>query len=309
MTRDVGSELSFVNPSTFFKAPTLQSLASSKADFGFLGIPYDSALGYRPGARFAPLALRAATGRYAPSSSGYYDYRSDSWSLKGAQLVDAGDVSVLQLDHEGTRGRITDAARTLREVATLPIFIGGDHSCSYPVLQAFDDSEFVIVQFDAHLDFTNERNGTQFSNSSPFRRAVEDVPGIETIYTIGLRGVRFDYEAIRAAKERGHTLVSADDVHDQFENVLSSLPTNKKVYISIDVDALDPAELPGTSSPEPEGLCYRQLRLMLERTFAKNTVIGVDVMELAPQLDPTERSSLLVARLLADMLTMQWANR
>lgn len=312
MTRDVGSELSFVNPGTFFKAPTIDlgtvtaTDAPEPVDVGFLGIPYDNALGFRPGARFAPHAIRQATGRYVPGANGYYDYRTDTWSVTDAALVDAGDVSVLQLDHAGTRDRITAAARALRAAARLPIFIGGDHSCSYPVLRAFDNETFTVVQFDAHLDFTDERNGTKFSNSSPFRRAVEDVSGLEHIQTIGLRGVRFDHEAVEAAYRRGHDLVSADEVHYRFDGVLDSLPSRKQVYISIDVDALDPLELPGTSSPEPEGLTYRELRLMLERTFSENDVIGVDIMELAPNLDPSDRSSLLVARLLADILKLHW---
>lgn len=312
MPRDVSSELSFVNPGTFFKAPTIDlgdvvtSSAAQAYDVGFLGIPYDSALGFRPGARFAPQALRQATGRYVPGANGYYDYRTDTWSVANAALVDAGDVSVLQLDDAATRDRVTKAARALRKVARLPVFIGGDHSCSYPVLRAFDDETFTVVQFDAHLDFTNERNGTKFSNSSPFRRAVESVPGLEHIQTIGLRGVRFDHEAVQAAYSRGHDLISADEVHYRFGGVLDSLPSRKQVYISIDVDALDPAELPGTSSPEPEGLSYRELRLLLERTFSENDVIGIDIMELAPNLDSSERSSLLVARLLADILTLHW---
>src|SRR5690625_3021733 len=155
MTRDVGSELSFVNPGTFFKVPTINlgtvtaTDAPEPVDVGFLGIPYDNALGCRPGARFAPHAIRQATGRYVPGANGYYDYRTDTWSVTDAALVDAGDVSVLHLDHAGTRDRITAAARALRAAARLPIFIGGDHSCSYPVLRAFDNETFTVVQFDA----------------------------------------------------------------------------------------------------------------------------------------------------------------
>lgn len=312
MTRDVGSELSFVHPATFFKAPAVNPAAYAAntehevVDYGFLGVPYDNALGFRPGARFAPQAVRQASGRYAPTAQGYYDYRTDTWRLGGATMLDAGDVSVLQLDHERTNDRITAAARAVRSFSRLPLFVGGDHSCSYPLLRAFDDEQFTVVQFDAHLDFTDERNGTKFSNSSPFRRAVEAVPGISHIQTIGLRGVRFDHEAVSEAYARGHDLISADDVHYRFDSVLDSLPVRQKVYISVDVDALDPSELPGTSSPEPEGLVYRELRLLLERVFAENDVIGVDVMELAPNLDTSDRSSLLVARLLADILVMHW---
>lgn len=303
-------ELSFTGPATFFKAPYLPVMSAATEtgfDVAFLGLPYDFAVGYRPGSRFAPAAVRAASGRYSLPPTGFYDFETGRHRLAGARLVDLGDVDPAQLETEITFGRITEAAERSREVARLPIFVGGDHSVSYPLLRAYPDVEDLhVVQLDAHLDFSDSRNQTRLANSSPFRRAVEDLPNLKQITVVGLRGVRADAEAFGAARARGHTLISARQVREEPASVMGALPTGKRVYLSVDVDALDPSELPGTSSPEPEGLTYGQLRDLVAATVLGNEVVGIDLTELAPNLDPTGRSELMAARLLAETLALWW---
>jgi agmatinase len=275
-----------------------------------MGIPYDFGVGFRAGARWGPAAMRQASGRYAPPVEGFYDLVTGRRRLAGVRLADFGDVDPAQLETDVTFARVTEAARLARRAATLPVYIGGDHSLTYPLLRAYDDERgFHVLQFDAHLDFSDARNGTSFSNSSPFRRASQDVPGLKGVTVIGLRGLRFDQEAVAAATARGHTLVTADAVHESLTAVRDSLPRGRRLYVSLDVDALDPAEVPGTSSPEPGGLGFRQLTTLLCQALADNDVIGFDVMELAPELDPSGRSQLLVARLLADALAAWWDAR
>ena len=139
-----------------------------RADVGVLGIPFDIALGFRPGARFAPRAIREASLRYALPKEGFYDLKTDRQRLVNLELRDVGDVDLPSLEPELARNRIEMAARALRERVKLPVFLGGDHSVSYPILRAFDDvPDLHIVQIDAHLDFTDVRNDTKFSNSSP----------------------------------------------------------------------------------------------------------------------------------------------
>jgi len=303
-------ELPFTGPATFFKAPHTPAdrLTAGQHDVAFLGVPYDFAVGFRPGARFAPSALRAATGRYVVGPAGYYDFETDSHRLVGARLVDAGDVDVAQLETAETLRRVEVAAGAVRAAARLPLFVGGDHSMSYPLLRAFADvPRLHVVQLDAHLDYTDERNATRHANSSPFRRAVEVLPGLVKITVVGLRGVRADAEAFAAARARGHELIGARAVHAGLAEVIERLPRGEDVYLSIDVDALDAAELPGTGSPEPEGLTYSQLRDLVVATVARNRVVGVDLMELAPGLDPSGRSALLAARLLAETLVAWWS--
>jgi agmatinase len=234
-------------------------------------VPFDTAAGFRPGQRFAPQAVRDASLRYTLPPEGLYDLRRDRVRLAGLTVRDVGDVDLPSLEPELGRERITSRARALRQRAALPVFIGGDHSVTFPLLRAFDDIEQLqIVQLDAHLDFGDVRNATRFSNSSPFRRAVEEIPSIASVTTIGLRGPRFDREAVVAAKARGHRLVPMWELGDglatttaRLEAAVAHLQPGAPVYLSIDVDVLDPSVLPGTSSPEPDGLAYAAVEYLI----------------------------------------------
>lgn len=299
------NELAFTGPATFFKAPHRPLGEDWQADVGFLGIPYDFAVGYRPGARFAPGALREASGRFAPGPEGYFDLETETYRFRGATLVDAGDVDPAQLEYQASFRRITEAALELRKRVRLPVFVGGDHSISYPILRAYADlEELYVVQLDAHLDYSDSRNATRFANSSPFRRAVEDVPGLKHITVVGLRGLRTNPEAYHAARVRGHTLLGARRVQENLPWVLEQLPKGKKVYVSFDADVLDPAILPGTSSPEVEGLSYSQAVAVVRRVLEQNELVGFDLVELAPNLDSSGLSALVGARLLAEVLAV-----
>lgn len=296
-------ELPFTGPATFFKAPHFSLWETWHADVAFLGIPYDFAVGFRPGARFGPNALREASSRYAPSPHGYFDIAAQRLRLAGVTIVDAGDVDPAQLEYQETFRRITEAARTLRAKARLPVFVGGDHSVTYPILKAYADlGELYVLQLDAHLDFSDSRHGTRYSNSSPFRRAIEDVPGLAHVTVVGLRGLRADPEAYRAARDRGHTLVLARDVHENLAAVLDILPRERQLYVSLDVDVFDPSIAPGTGSPEPDGLRYGEVAQVLEVSIRQNQLVGVDLVEVAPTLDPSGLTALTSARLLADVL-------
>jgi agmatinase len=294
--------LPFAGIPSFARSP-LESLGYEwKADVGVLGVPFDIALGFRPGARFAPRAIREASLRFSLNPSGFYDLRNNRTRLAELELRDAGDVDVPSLEPQLARERIESAAKQLRSKVKLPIFLGGDHSITHPVLRAFDDvEELYVVQIDAHLDFTDERDGTRYSNSSAFRRAAEDLPNLEHITTVGLRGFRFDREAVDAALKRGHTLIPIWEMAD-LEQVIRRLPEGKRVYLSFDVDALDPGVFPATSSPEVEGLSYAQVMRLIQGTCERNTLIGFDVVEMTPHLDASGNSALLAARLIVETI-------
>ncbi|WP_082506233.1 arginase family protein [Deinococcus sp. Leaf326] len=293
------AHLPYSGIATFARAPLRDLREDWHADVGVLGIPFDLALGFRPGARYAPRALREASLRYVPPFMGL-DGRT---RLEGVTLADAGDVALPSLEPELARERITQEARGLRGRCRVPVFLGGDHSVTYPLLRAFGDVPALhVVQLDAHLDFTDTRNDTRYSNSSPFRRAAEELPDLVHITTVGLRGLRFDPEAVAAARVRGHTLISMPEVQAGLADVLERLPQEKNVYISVDIDGLDPAVVPGTSSPEPDGLTYAQATALLAATARRNTVVGLDLVELAPNLDPSGLSALIGARLVMETL-------
>ncbi len=300
-------ELPFTGPATFFKAPLRPEAGRGEAHIGVLGLPYDFAVGFRPGARFGPAALRAASGRFAVPPEGFFDLDSGRPRLSGARLLDAGDVDPVQLDAAATFERITTAARRVRTVARLPIYVGGDHSVSYPLLRAYDDqTDLHVVQLDAHLDYSDARNGTHWSNSSPFRRADEEMPGLSHITVIGLRGLRVDREAVEAARARGHTLVTARRLRESYDEVLEALPRRASVYLSVDIDVLDPAIAPGTGSPEVDGLGVAEALHLIEAVVGRNRLVGVDLTEVAPDIDPTGRTALAGARLLAETMALWW---
>ncbi|MEW6421824.1 MAG: arginase family protein [Deinococcota bacterium] len=293
------SHLPYGGIASFARAPIVEPGENWRADVGVLGIPYDIALGFRPGARYAPRALREASLRYVPP----FTDLSGRTRLANVTFADAGDVVLPSLEPELARERITQAARQVRERCRLPVFLGGDHSVTYPLLRAFHDQpDLHVIQLDAHLDFTDTRNDTRYSNSSPFRRAAEDLPNLVHITTLGLRGLRHDPEAVAAARARGHTLVPMEEVEARLGEVVTALPSGSPVYFSVDADALDPAVLPGTSSPEPDGFSYALALRVIREVVQRHLLVGMDLVELAPNLDPSGRSALIGARLIMETL-------
>ncbi len=300
-------ESPFTGPATFFKAPHRPDADRGEAHIGILGVPYDDGAGFRSGARFGPAAVREASGRYAFGSEGFYDADGATMRLVGARLVDVGDVDPVQNQAEATFDKVTSAARRLRTVARLPVFVGGDHSLSYPLLRAFDDvPELHVVQLDAHLGYSETRRGSRVSGASAFRRAVEEVPGLQRITAIGVRSASVGREAMEAAKARGHRVVTARGLRENVDAVLGDLPERAAVYLSLDVDVLDPSIVPGTSDPEMDGLSYAEVWRVVDAVVGRNRLVGMDLVELAPRLDPTGRSSLAAARLLRDTFALWW---
>ncbi|HKI58179.1 MAG TPA: arginase family protein [Trueperaceae bacterium] len=300
-------ELPSTGPATFFKAPHRPDADRGEAHIGVLGVPFDEGASSRPGARFGPMALRDASGRYALSSEGFYDLEAGVMRLAGARLVDVGDVDPIQNAVTETFDRVTSAARRLRTVARLPVFVGGDHSVSFPVLRAYDDvPDLHVVQLDAHLGFSDVRRGSRFTGATAFRRATEEVPGLKRITALGLRELNSGREAVDKARARGHALLTARRVREDLEGALAEIPERAAVYLSIDVDVLDPAVLPGTSDPEPDGLGYAHVMRLIDAVVGRNRLIGLDLVELAPHLDPTGRSAQVAARLLMDTFALWW---
>lgn len=295
--------LSHAGLSTFARTPAAALDAEWHADAAVLGIPFEAASGSRPGVRVAPRAIREASLRYAVASGGFWNWHTNETILAGRSLRDVGDVDLPNLEPEVASAQIESAARALRARCRLPVFLGGDHSVTYPVLRAFDDiDDLHVVQLDAQLDFTEVRDDTRWSNASAFRRAVEALPNLTHITTIGLRDLRADREALASAKARGHTVLHADRISRDGQLPPDSLPVDKSVYISVDVDVFDPAVLGGTASDEPEGLSYRKVANVIKTVASTNRVVGLDCVELSPDDDTSGQAAVVVARLLIETL-------
>lgn len=298
----------FTGIATFARAPHSRDFMAERPHFAVIGVPFDAAVGFRPGQRLAPRAIRDLSTRFAlpwgPDNPGFWDAERDVYRLQGAHVVDAGDIDLLYFDTERLDRLTADIVADIRRAGAVPVALGGDHSVSYPVLQGFADMaprSLHIVQLDAHLDFTDEIAGFARSNSSPFRRAAA-LPHVGPITTLGLRGLRANREAFAAARARGHRLVFQADITRDIETALAALPQGQLVYVSIDIDALDPGIAPGTSSPEFAGMTFAESRAILHAVAQRNTVVGIDLVEINPYLDPGGLTSLLGARLLLELM-------
>lgn len=291
---------------TFAKAPYVADLATLDADVGILGVPTDAAAGMRPGCRQAPRAIRDASTRFGflgrAGTEGYFDINQDRRLLEGVRIADCGDADVIYYDAERNVEIIEATVRSIRDRGALPVVIGGDHSISYPVIRAFNQADpLTIVLFDAHLDYVDEMHGLKLTNNSPFRRA-QELPFVQTIITIGVRGVKSTDREFRETRTRGNLVFTNYEVFDQGpQGILDRLPAAiGSYYVSIDIDALDPSIAPGTESPEAEGLSYTQIKRILQGLAPRGTMVGLDLVEVNPYLDHAELTQHMAAQLLIE---------
>jgi agmatinase len=289
---------------SFYRAPVVEDMEAWYADVGFVGIPFDAGTNDRPGARFGPAAIRDASTRYEPEEgwSGWIDAERGIRILEGISMADVGDVDVRTIDLLQNFDIITEAARLVRQRCRLPVFIGGDHAVTFPLVRAFDDTPLTLVQFDAHQDYTDEKYGVRYSHDNHMRRSSE-LPHVRQIVNIGLRGVLERFEPYEAAQRDGVVIVPAERiVRDGVESALASLPGSGAAYVTIDIDVLDPAGSPGTGYPEPGGINYYQLKDALLLVARQYDVIGVDLTEVDPVYDSAGVTSRIAAKLLLDFL-------
>jgi agmatinase len=289
---------------TFFGAPAALDPAAASADVAFLGVPFDQGTNDRPGARFGPLALREASMRFqaVDQREGWLDAERAERILRGASLTDFGDVDIRTVDFDENFRRITDAAAFLRSRCRLPVFAGGDHAITFPLVRAFDDRPLTVVQFDAHQDYTDEKFGQRFSHDNQMRR-VSELPFVKQIVQIGLRGALEHIEPWEAARRHGvQTVTSERIVREGVERALADVRPNGDTYVTIDIDVLDPAVASGTGFPEPGGIGYYQLRDALLLIAQRTRILAFDLCEVNPTYDPTGVTARIAARLMLDLL-------
>jgi agmatinase len=294
---------------TFCKAPYIHNWPDLKADVAVLGVPYDGMASMRPGCRQAPRAIRDASTRFGwlgrpDGSVGYFDLANEQTRMKGVRIVDAGDVDV-SLDAEVTRRAVTAAVRNLLENGAMPVVLGGDHSISFPAIEAYSSyAPVTVVLLDAHLDYRDSFLGLKYSNNSPFRRASE-LGFIQQILTLGVRGIKSTDQEYRESLSRGNVIVSADFIHDQgVQHALDLLPQSiGNYYLSIDIDGLDPSVAPGTESPEAEGLTFSQAKKIVRGIATRGTLVGLDLVELNPYLDHSELTQHIAVQLLIEAIS------
>lgn len=275
---------------SFAKYPICEDWENLDADIAVLGVPYDTGVGFLTGCRFGPRRIREVSTHYARGNAGFYDPERDELLLAApAKIVDAGDADVIHGNIEQSFDAIEYAVRKIREKGAIPAIMGGDHSISIPVARALEDEgEVTVIQLDAHLDWSDAPGGQTLGNGSPMRR-MSEMDHIKDMVQIGLRGLgssrKEDFDAAKAYKSQ---LISAKEAMTMgVKGVLDRIPKAEKYYVTIDIDCFDISLATGTGSPSPGGFSYDFLNDILVGIAEKGNVICFDLVEVAPQYDPT----------------------
>jgi agmatinase len=275
---------------SFCKFPIHTDLETLSADVAIFGVPWDEGVGYRPGARFGPRSLREYSTRFAfhergAKKSGYWNIENRKRYLERISLVDCGDQDVLYLDVERTFSAITDSIRKMLSAKALPVILGGDHSITFPVVRAFQKIKPLhLIHLDAHLDYNDSVEGVKLANGSPVKR-ISELGFVGEIIQIGTRGIRAREDAFKDSMSRGNKIITMPDFRRRgIDEVLSQMPTGN-LYITIDIDVLDPSIAPGTSSPEFDGMTYYEVRDLLNGIASRGKVVGFDLTEVNPFFD------------------------
>ena len=298
--------LSCFGPASFLKAPITTPEAGWTADVAFLGIPFDQATGFRSGARWGPRAIRDISVRFsavsAPGQPGYFDLRS-GLDRATCTVVDCGDVEIVPLLWETDFEMITGAVGAILAKGAFPLIAGGDHAVTFPCVRAFEGrGPITVVQIDAHLDYRDEAMGVRYGHGNVLRR-VRELPFVERVISVGVRSLRTRREDAKAHGDDGNTIIPAWDLHAHGIDALAGLlPRNANVYVTFDIDAMDPAIAPGTGTPEVGGLSYEQARRLIEIVFAENRIVGFDLVEMNPSLDVSEITALLSAQIMLEAI-------
>ncbi|MEP4248778.1 agmatinase [Tateyamaria sp.] len=297
--------LPFVGISTFGKRPHVDDWKVLDADVAILGAPFDAGTQWRSGARFGPRAVREASTLFSFGHGGAYDHEDDATYLPNTvRIVDMGDADIIHTDTIGSHRNIETGVRAALSAGALPVTIGGDHSINIPCIRAFDDQgDIHILQIDAHLDFVDERHGVRHGHGNPMRRAAEQ-DNVTGLTQVGIRNVsstaREGYEDARAM---GSDIISVRQARDMgSQAVVDHIPKGARVYITIDIDAFCPSIAPGTGTPSHGGFLYYDVLEILQIAAKRHDIVGVDLVEVAPDYDQTGSTAILAAQILLNLL-------
>ena len=285
----------FAGPSTFARLPELRDV--SHCDVAIVGIPFDAGTSYRPGARFGPQAIRQAS-RHLRTQ---YHPAYDTEPFAEQQVADAGDISCNPYNIEKAVLEIQKGATELLGKVDRIISLGGDHTIALPLLRAVNHyhGPVALVHFDAHLDTWDTYYGAPYTHGTPFRRAAEEKLFLESASMhVGIRGPLYSRDDLKNDKELGFKVIHCDEFQSEgIDHVVKRIRDrvgDNPMYLSIDIDVLDPAHAPGTGTPEIAGMTSRELVGVL-RGLAGLNIISADVVEVSPAYDHAELTSLSAA--------------
>lgn len=296
--------LPFVGISTFAKSPYQPDWAAIDADVAVLGAPFDAGTQWRAGARFGPRGIREASTLFSFGHAGAYDHEDDVTYLDGVRIVDIGDADIIHTDTESSHAGIEAGVRAILKAGALPVVLGGDHSINIPCINAFSEQDPVhLVQIDAHLDFVDVRHGVRYGHGNPMRRAAEK-PWVTGLSQFGIRNVSSTAkEGYDAARAMGSDILSVRQIRALgVEAVLERVPAGVRYYLSIDIDGFDPSIAPGTGTPSHGGFVYYEVLELIAGLAKRGQIVGIDLVEVAPDYDPSGVTSILAAQVLLNAI-------
>ena len=294
----------YAGEGTFARLPRLDEVGG-QADVAIVGVPFDSGVSYRPGARFGPSHIRESSRLLRP-----YNPELKVPVFAGQQVADAGDIAVNPFSIDEAIAAVERGARALLERAPFVLTLGGDHTIALPLLRAVSavHGPVAVVHFDAHLDTWDTYFGADVTHGTPFRRAAEEGLFLDShSMHIGIRGPVYAASDLEEDAELGFRTVTAMEIERiGVEGTLSRIRErvgDAPLYISIDIDVLDPAHAPGTGTPEAGGLTSRELLGVL-RGLAGAPLVGADVVEVSPAYDHAEITAVAAAHVSYELLAL-----
>ena len=293
----------FCNMGNFMRLPKAET--AEGLDFGIIGIPFDTAASFRPGARFGPNGVRNISAMIKPNNVAMGVNIMES--LKGA---DMGDVPVIPDYIHETYAAIEAVLTDVLGCDAVPISIGGDHAITLGELRAIykKHGKVALIHFDSHLDLCDTVFGQKYNHGTPFRRALEEglIDPSHSIQ-IGMRGSLYDPDDFKIAADLGFQVIPGDELHKmtpiELIKAIKERVGDMKVFLTFDIDFIDPAYAPGTGTPEVGGFTsYEALEYI--RGLKELNFVGFDVVEVAPPYDHSEITAYMAANLIFEFMSI-----
>ncbi len=288
---------------TFMRLPHREELDG--VDLAIVGVPFDTGATYRVGARFGPEAIRSGSALLRP-----YNPAQDIQIFEHLSIVDAGDLRVVPGYLPESVESIAAGAARFFESSVIPVFLGGDHTISWPLLRAAAATHgpLALVHFDSHSDLWDSYFGGKDTHGTPFRRALEE-GAFDAAHSIqvGLRGPLYGPEDLALSRDQGLEMITGPELHERgvpwtLERIRERV-AGRRVYLSFDIDFVDPAYAPGTGTPEVGGFTGAQC-LQLLRGLADLDIAACDLVEVLPAYDPAGITALLAANLVYELVSL-----
>ena len=295
----------FAGPSTFARLPELRDV--DECDIAIVGIPFDAGTSYRPGARFGPQGIRQAS-RHLRTN---YHPNYDSEPFVELQVSDAGDIACNPFNIDEAIKQIEKGAFDLLNKVEGIISMGGDHTIAFPLLKAvnrINKGPVALVHFDAHLDTWDTYFGAPYTHGTPFRRAREENLFMDDASMhVGIGGPLYSRNDLKNDESFGFKIIHCDEFQSQgIDKIVERIRTrvgNNPLYLSIDIDVLDPAFAPGTGTPEVAGMTTREIVNVIRGLSGLN-LISADVVEVSPAYDHAEVTSLAAATIIYELTNL-----